>query len=225
MDSRLPTPGDEPDLDRGPERAHMVDKQLRARGIQDERVLGAMGHVPREHFLPPRRRRDAYRDRAVPLSGGQTMSQPYMVAVMTEALRPALEHRILEVGTGSGYQAAVLALLVNDVLSIERIPELAAEARRRLDDLGLVNVRVRTGDGTLGWPEEAPFHGIVVTAAAPGVPARLKAQLDPRGGRLVLPVGDRSLQQLTVVERDGDTYRQTELLACRFVPLLGEDGW
>ncbi len=206
------------------ERARMVDEQLRARGIHSEAVLRIMGEIPREHFLPPERRDQAYRDVAVPLASGQTISQPYMVAVMTEALRLRPTDRVLEIGTGSGYQAAILSRLAAEVLTVERIPSLAAEAEMRLQDMGCDNVRSLVGDGTLGWPDEAPFDGIVVTAGAPAVPSSLKQQL-AAGGRLVAPVGDRYLQQLVRVVRHDDEFNTEELLACRFVPLLGAEGW
>ena len=203
----------------------MVDRQLRARGIRSEAVLRVMGDVPRERFLPRGRSRDAYRDQALPIAQGQTISQPYMVAVMTEALDLSGNDRALEIGTGSGYQTAVLSLLAREVWSIERIPELLDQARGVLGELGAANVRLRLGDGTLGWPEEAPFDAIVVTAGSPGVPDTLKAQLAPDGGRLVIPVGDRSLQDLLKVTRTGDRFLEEKLLSCRFVPLVGAEGW
>jgi protein-L-isoaspartate(D-aspartate) O-methyltransferase len=207
------------------ERSRMVDLQLRARGIRSEAVLRVMEMVPRERFLPPGRSRDAYRDQALPIACGQTMSQPYMVAVMTEALDLSMDDRALEIGTGSGYQTAVLSHLARGVWSVERIPELLEEARKVLDGLGAGNVRLRLGDGSLGWPEEAPFDAILVTAGSPGVPDTLKGQLHPHGGRLVIPVGDRALQELVRVTREGDRFLEERLLACRFVPLLGAEGW
>jgi protein-L-isoaspartate(D-aspartate) O-methyltransferase len=203
----------------------MVESQLRPRGIDDPRVLDAMLAVPREHFLPPEAQHLAYRDGAVPLGEGQTMSQPFMVAVMTQALDPGPDDRVLEVGTGSGYQAAVLARLSAEVYSMERIPELAETARENLDRLGITNVVIRTGDGTLGWPEAAPFDRILVAAAAPKIPPALAAQLTRESGRLVAPVGDLRLQRLAIVDRIGDTYRRTDSTECRFVPLLGAGGW
>jgi protein-L-isoaspartate(D-aspartate) O-methyltransferase len=207
------------------ERSRMVDRQLRARGIQSESVLRAMGTVPRERFLPPGRASDAYRDQALPIAHGQTISQPYMVAVMTEALKLSEEDRVLEVGTGSGYQTAVLSMLAGGVWSIERIADLLEEARQVLRDMGADNVHLRVGDGTLGWPEEGPFDAILVTAGSPGVPESLKAQLSPDGGRLVIPVGDRFLQELVRLTRDGDHFREERILGCRFVPLVGAEGW
>jgi len=188
-------------------------------------VLGAMLAIPRERFLPADAARLAYKDRAVPLGEGQTISQPFMVAAMTQVLHPRSTHRVLEIGTGSGYQTAVLARLVAEVYSVERLPGLAAAARQRLDELGATNVVIRTGDGTLGWPEAAPFDRILVTAAAPEIPSALSEQLTPDGGRLVAPVGDRQLQRLTILERIGNQYRRTDSMECRFVPLLGVDGW
>lgn len=206
-------------------RAHMLREQLRRRGIGDEAVLAAMAAVPREVFLPPELKHLAYEDRAVPLGSGQTVSQPYIVAAMSEALRARPGDRILEVGTGSGYQAAVLASMDLEVYTVERLPELAEEARRRLDELGIDDVHLRVGDGTLGWPEEAPFQGVIVTAAAPEAPGPLLDQLDPEGGRLVIPVGSRDLQDLVAYERSGTEVTREVLMGCRFVPLLGEEGW
>lgn len=206
-------------------RSQMVERQLRARGIRSEAVLDVMATVPRERFLPARQRGLAYRDQALPLSKGQTVSQPYMVAVMTEALHVRQEDRVLEIGTGSGYQTAILSLLASEVFSVERIPELAAEAGGVLQELDCGNVRIRVGDGTLGWPEEAPFDSILVTAGAPHAPESLKAQLSGEGGRLVIPVGDRFIQELVRITRNGNEYESEELLACRFVPLLGAQGW
>ncbi|MGD2123268.1 MAG: protein-L-isoaspartate(D-aspartate) O-methyltransferase [Gemmatimonadota bacterium] len=207
------------------QRTDMVERQLRSRGIRSERVLEAMGTVPRERFLPAGEEHRAYRDQALPLSQGQTVSQPYMVAIMTEALELEPTDRVLEIGTGSGYQTAILSPLAAHIFSIERIPELVSGAREVLAELGFENVRVRVGDGTLGWPEEAPFDAILVTAGAPTPPEPLKAQLREDGGRLVVPVGDRYIQELLRVTRDGDDYVIEELLACRFVPLVGEEGW
>ena len=207
------------------DRSRMVDRQLRARGIRSEAVLNAMATVPRENFLPPGRSGEAYRDQALPISHGQTISQPYMVAVMTEALDLSPGARVLEIGTGSGYQTAVLAALAGVVWSIERIPGLLEEAAAVLDEMGFTNVHLRVGDGTLGWPEEGPFDAILVTAGSPGVPSALRSQLSPEGGRLVIPVGDRFIQDLVRVTRRGDAYEEERMLACRFVPLLGEEGW
>jgi protein-L-isoaspartate(D-aspartate) O-methyltransferase len=203
----------------------MVDRQLRARGIRSEAVLDIMGTVPRERFLPPGEEQRAYRDQALPLSHGQTVSQPYMVAIMTEALRLRPSDRVLEVGTGSGYQTAILSPLASEVFSIERIPQLTEKARQVLKELGCENVRLRVGDGSVGWPEAAPFDAILVTAGAPHPPETLKEQLAEDSGRLVIPVGDRYIQELVRITRNGDDYESEDLLACRFVPLMGEEGW
>jgi protein-L-isoaspartate(D-aspartate) O-methyltransferase len=202
-----------------------IDEQLVARGIADARVLEAMRRVPREAFVPIAAQSHAYADRALPIGGGQTISQPYMVAVMTEALRLTGRERVLDVGTGSGYQAAVLCELARDVISIERMPELAEAARARLAALGYTNVDVIVGDGTLGSVAHAPFDGILVAAGAPRAPEALKHQLSPDGGRLVIPVGPSEQQWLTVVTRDGDRFTESTGIGCVFVPLLGEDGW
>lgn len=204
----------------------MVQVQLRDRGIADARLLDVMGRVPREAFVPPEAASRAYFDRAMPIGQHQTISQPYMVAVMTEDLSLTGHERVLEVGTGSGYQCAILAELAEEVYSIERIPRLARDAQRLLaDELGYRNVHVRCGDGTLGWPEAGPFQAIVVTAAAPEPPPSLLEQLDPEGGRLVVPVGDRNLQRLLRMERHGTSFTTRRTTACRFVPLLGLEGW
>jgi protein-L-isoaspartate(D-aspartate) O-methyltransferase len=206
-------------------RARMVERQLRDRGIQCARVLEAMGEIPRERFLPQGMEPSAYLDQAVPLAQGQTISQPYMVAVMTEALALEETHRVLEVGTGSGYQTAILARLASQVFSIERLSALSQKAESILEELNCQNVRLQVGDGSLGWEEESPFDRILVTAGAPTVPKSLQVQLDPDGGRLVIPVGDRYIQSLLTVQRHGEEYTTEELLRCRFVPLLGGEGW
>jgi len=206
-------------------RARMVERQLRARGIRSERVLRVMGEVPREAFLPSGGEADAYADRALPLAQGQTVSQPYMVAIMTEALLLDPQDRVLEIGTGSGYQTAILCPLAARVYSVERIPELSRAAAHTLQALGCENVDLRVGDGTLGWPEEAPFDAILITAGAPRIPESLKAQLSEEGGRIVAPVGDRYIQELTRMVRTGNDFASERLLSCRFVPLVGEEGW
>jgi protein-L-isoaspartate(D-aspartate) O-methyltransferase len=204
----------------------MVASQLRGRGITDERVLEAMASVPREAFVSPIQAPWAYADEALPIEVGQTISQPYMVARMTELLSPRPGDRVLEVGTGSGYQAAVLAWLGADVVTIERHAELAAIARERLDRLGLgERVEIRVGDGSLGAPDAAPFSRIIVTAAAPSIPSSLREQLAPDGGRLVIPVGPRDRQELMLVIRDGDEWRELSDGPCVFVPLVGEEGY
>jgi protein-L-isoaspartate(D-aspartate) O-methyltransferase len=209
-------------LDRARER--MVGRQLRARGIEDEEVLRAMGRVPRELFVPEAERRRAYGDAALPIGYGQTISQPYMVAVIVEALtvRPGL--RVLDVGAGSGYQAAVLGELGAEVVAIERIPELAEQARANLAAAGFEGVEVVVGDGTLGWPERAPYDGIAVAAAAPAFPQTLYEQLRP-GGRLVVPVGGPRTQRLEVIVRSPEGPAVLHSVPCRFVPLVGEEGY
>jgi len=205
-------------------REQMVERQLRRRGIRDRRVLEVMARVPRERFVPESLRESAYEDRPMGIGCGQTISQPYMVAVMTEALRLTGPERVLEIGTGSGYQTAILAELAAEVYTVERVSELVGEARERLAELGCPNIRHHTGDGTLGWPEEAPFDRILVTAGAPVVPEALTEQLAD-GGILVIPVGDESSQDLLRLRRDGDRIRRESLLRCVFVKLIGEQGW
>ncbi len=205
------------DLDK--ERARMVDHQLRRRGITDSRVLGAMGEVPREAFVPDARKKDAYLDGALPLSHGQTISQPLMVAMSIEALRLEGDETVLEVGAGSGYQAAVLSKLANKVIAIEIIPELADSARRVLASLGIDNVEIICADGRKGWPEGAPYDGIVVAAAAEEVPSALIEQLK-EGGRLVIPVGGGSGQSLQTSRKHGGALETEELCRCVFVPLV-----
>jgi len=206
------------------ERSRMVEEDLRRRGIHDPRVLDAMAAVPRHRFVPEEERPHAYEDRALPLELGQTISQPYMVAYMTQALRVRPTDRVLEIGTGSGYQTAVLARLAAEVLTVERIGDLQGAARDVLEEIGVDNVRFRVGDGTLGWPEHAPYDRILVTAGAPTVPPALRAQLAD-GGVLVIPVGEPDLQELVAVTRAGDDYHTTALVGCRFVPLVGDEGW
>lgn len=206
-------------------RARMVAGQLRSRDIRDERVLAAMAAVPREAFVPALERTGAYLDAPLPIGGGQTISQPYIVARMTELLRIAPGERVLDIGTGSGYQAAILAELGCQVTSIERDPTLAATARDRLVRLGYGDrVTVRIGDGSVGDPAGAPWDGIVVAAGAPEVPAPLREQLG-EGRRMVIPVGGRSDQELIVVQRRGNEWIERSDGACAFVPLIGEGGW
>jgi protein-L-isoaspartate(D-aspartate) O-methyltransferase len=206
-------------------RERMVADQLVARGIRDARVLDAMRRVPREAFVPDASRALAYADRALPIGNAQTISQPYMVAVMTEALSLNATARVLDVGTGSGYQAAILGELARDVITIERWPELARTARETLASLGYQNIRVMVGDGSLGHAEEAPFDAILVAAGAPRIPAALTQQLSPDGGRLVIPIGSSDLQRLTVVTRDGERWSESVRERCVFVPLLGAGSW
>jgi len=202
----------------------MVDEQLRERGIADERVLAAMERVPRELFVPEAYRARAYDDAALPIGEGQTISQPYMVARICEALALHGGERVLDVGTGSGYQAAVLAELAGEVHTIERLASLAERARAALAAAGYERVEVHVGDGTLGLPEHAPFAAIAVAAAAPEVPPSLYAQLEP-GGRLVVPVGGRGGQELQLVVRSPEGPAVLRSVPCRFVPLVGREGF
>jgi protein-L-isoaspartate(D-aspartate) O-methyltransferase len=203
----------------------MVQRHLARRGIRDAAVLAAMGEVPREEFLPVEMREFAYRDAALPLQDGQTISQPYIVALMAEAMELTADDRVLEVGTGSGYAAAVLSRIAGFVDTVERIPELSATARGRLERLGFSNVAVHTGDGSLGWSPEGPYDAVCVSAAAPAVPQALLEQLT-RGGRLVVPIGaPGELQVLTRVRAGPDGWVREPLVEVRFVPLIGEQGW
>jgi protein-L-isoaspartate(D-aspartate) O-methyltransferase len=203
----------------------MVRLQLEARGITDGRLLEAMRKVPRHRFIPRGRNEDSYGDFPVPIGCGQTISQPYMVAFMTDALSLTGRERVLEVGTGSGYQAAVLAELSFFVYSVERMAELHAAARRIIGELGYANVRLILGDGGEGIPEEAPFDRVLVAAAAPSVPSALCDQLSDNGV-MVVPVGDyRFSQVLVIVRRIGNRFQTTESIGCRFVPLVGEGGF
>ncbi len=202
----------------------MVQTQLVARGIGDVRVLEAMGKVPRHLFVDEAMRDQAYSDYPLPIGEKQTISQPYIVALMTEALELKGHEKVLELGTGSGYQAAILAELADRVFSIERIPSLAYRANQILQKLGYKNVIIRVTDGTLGWPEEAPFDGILVTAGAPRIPQTLVDQL-ALGGRLVIPVGDRLSQELIKVNRTPDGIVKESLGGVRFVDLVGKWGW
>lgn len=205
-------------------RREMVERQLRKRGIRDERVLAAMLSVPRHEFIPPELAGEAYTDHPLPIGHGQTISQPFMVAAMAEALELSGGERVLEIGAGSGYQAAVLSLLAREVYTVEMHEDLAVESAERLRRLGYANVRVHVGDGTLGWPDQAPFEAIIVTAAAPEVPPPLVAQL-AEDGRLIVPVGTPDEQRLLRVEKHGDEFTQRALYHCRFVPLVGQYGW
>jgi protein-L-isoaspartate(D-aspartate) O-methyltransferase len=205
-------------------RQEMVETQIRKRHITDGRVLGCLECVPRHEFVPAEFRERAYEDAPLPIGDGQTISQPYIVAAMTAALRLLGDERVLEIGTGFGYQAAVLACMAREVFTVEFRAELATEAAERLARLGYENVHVHCGDGTLGLPEFAPYDAILVAAAAPSVPAPLIAQLAD-GGRLVVPVGGVESQDLRLIERSYDILRTTVLEPCRFVPLLGAYGW
>ena len=196
----------------------MVAEQIRARGVADERVLDALTRVPRDRFIPEALRNDAHGDHPVPIGHGQTISQPYIVAYMTEALRVEPRHRVLEIGTGCGYQTAVLAELAAEVFSVERIPELAARARETLDGLGYTNVQIRAGDGYEGWPEHAPYDRVLGAAAADAIPPALVDQLVD-GGILVLPVGTFH-QELRVIQKRGGRTEVLATLPVRFVPMI-----
>jgi protein-L-isoaspartate(D-aspartate) O-methyltransferase len=205
-------------------RRRMVES-LRTGGVADERVLASMAEVPRHLFVPEPYRHQAYsEDVSINIGNGQTISQPRMVALMTEAAQVGPDDRVLEIGTGSGYQAAVLAGLCRFLFTVERIPALARAAKERLDRLGLENVSVKVMDGTLGWSAQAPYDAIVVTAAAPEIPELLMAQLND-GGRLVIPVGSRETQVVWVAQRRGDRTRVNKLKNACFVPLIGRHGW
>jgi len=198
----------------------MVASQIVIRGVRDPKTLSAMRAVPRHLFVPPALMKEAYRDHPLPIGHGQTISQPYIVAFMTEALGLQGGEKVLEVGAGSGYQSAVLSRIAGRVFGIEILDPLAQEARLRMARLGYTNVEIRAGDGYLGWPEQAPFDAIMVTAAAPRVPEPLKQQLKD-GGRLILPIGDYA-QELRVVTRKGGTFEERSVLAVQFVPMTGE---
>lgn len=206
------------------QRHRMVEEQLRVRGIRDERLLAAMAKVPREEFISAEDIANTYGDYPLPIGAGQTISQPYIVAVMVEALELRPDDRVLEVGTGTGYQAAILGELSAEVWTIERHPELADKAQAILQRLGYANIHVVTGDGSLGLPQHAPFNAILVAAAAPRIPETLVAQLAD-GGRLVVPVGSRQEQQVQVVKKTGNETAVSLRDPCRFVPLVGEQGW
>jgi protein-L-isoaspartate(D-aspartate) O-methyltransferase len=205
-------------------RARMVERQLRRRGIEDERVLAAMGEVPRERFLPEKLRSRAYADSALPIAENQTISQPWIVAAVCQALELRGGERVLEVGTGSGYSACVLALLAAEVISVERHESLARDAREVLESLAVSNVEVRLGDGSRGVPERAPFEAIAVHATAPAPPLTLLEQL-AEGGRLVAPIALDGADMLTLFRRTDDGISRTEIGPCRFVPLVGEEGF
>ncbi len=206
------------------QRARMVEEQLRRRGVTDARLLEAFRKVPRHLFVPEDVQRDAYHDHPLPIGGGQTISQPYMVALMTHCLRLQGHERVLEIGAGSGYQTAVLSELALEVFAVERLAELLAQTQQRLARLGCRNVHFTTGDGSLGWPEHAPYDAILVSAAAPDVPAPLVAQL-AEGGRMVLPIGRPEAQMLTEIEKRHNTIYRKEIAHCVFVPLIGKHGW
>lgn len=205
-------------------RAKMVEEQILDRGIKDPRVLAAMKKVPRHLFVEEALQNQAYNDRPLPIGEKQTISQPYMVALMTEALELKGNERVLEIGTGSGYQTAILAELAQEVYSIERIRSLAIRARKLLYDLGYFNVEIKIFDGTLGWPEKSPFDAILVTAGSPDIPRPLYDQLS-LGGKLVIPVGNTEIQDLIRVRKTAEGMKKESLGGCRFVKLIGRYGW
>jgi len=202
----------------------MVEEQLEQRGIMDQKVLAAMRKIPRHQFVAPAMHHRAYINGALPIDCNQTISQPYMVAIMTEALKLGGGEKVLEIGTGSGYQAAVLAELGAKVFTIERMPQLATQARAKLEQSGYGNVAVISGDGTLGWPEFAPYDRIIITAGAPTIPENLLGQLND-GGIMVVPVGGKNHQTLKIIQRKGDKASSADSVGCVFVPLIGIHGW
>ncbi|MDP2913449.1 MAG: protein-L-isoaspartate(D-aspartate) O-methyltransferase [Candidatus Omnitrophota bacterium] len=206
------------------QRNRMVDEQMIGRGIRNDRVLGAFRKVPRHTFVSDEYRASAYEDFPLPIGNGQTISQPFMVALMTECLAVKEGAKVLEIGTGSGYQAAILAELAGEVYSVERIDVLADRAKETLSALGYKNFTIKVGDGTLGWQEFSPYDGIVVTAGAPKIPENLIGQLK-EGGRLVIPVGGSFGQTLVIAERAGGSVKTKEVCGCVFVPLIGKEGW
>ncbi|MBP6920805.1 MAG: protein-L-isoaspartate(D-aspartate) O-methyltransferase [Candidatus Omnitrophica bacterium] len=204
-------------------RLKMVEDQIVRRGIRDNRVLEAMRRVARDRFVPESEKKNAYNDHPLPIGASQTISQPYIVALMTETLALTGAEKVLEIGTGSGYQTAILAELAQSIYSIERIPELADNARNLLDALGYRNIHIKNADGTLGWPQEAPFDRIIITAAAPEIPGPLVDQL-AEGGRLVYPQGQYFQQELTVAHKEKNAIRIERMCGCAFVPLIGKYG-
>jgi protein-L-isoaspartate(D-aspartate) O-methyltransferase len=203
----------------------MVERQIVAKGIQDPLVIEAMKRVPRHRFVEEALWSQAYGDYPLPIGDKQTISQPFMVALMTQALELRGGEKVLEIGTGSGYQAAILSQIASRVYSVERISRLARRARQVLDEIGCTNVNIKLSDGTIGWESEAPFDGIVVTAGSPKVPSHYLEQLTI-GGRLIIPVGGRGSQVLKcIVRQSSDEFKEENLLGCRFVPLIGKDGW
>ncbi len=216
---------DESDGNAGALREKMVREQIEKRGIEDQRILNAMREVPRHRFVPEASLSNAYADRPHPIGCDQTISQPYIVALMTSCLDLKEHHTVLEIGTGSGYQAAILAHIAETVYTIERHEELADRAKNTLYDLGYENVVIRVGDGTKGWAEKQPFDREIVTAGAPDVPASLVDQLREDGGILVIPVGERTSQRLVRVRKTGGRVEKEEMGNCVFVKLVGEEGW
>ena len=207
------------------DRRQQLVKELREKGISNEALLDAIGKIPRERFVDPAFVQHAYEDTAFPIGEMQTISQPYTVAFMTEALALKRGEKVLEIGTGSGYQAAVLAEMGSRVFTIERHTSLLADARQRLDLLGYDRVLSRVGDGSRGWNEYAPFDAIIVTAGAPDVPESLTKQLNASGGRMIIPVGNQEMQRMYLIRRNGDDLTGEELPEFKFVPLIGKEGW
>jgi protein-L-isoaspartate(D-aspartate) O-methyltransferase len=205
-------------------RDRMVEEQIKDRGIRQPRLLEAFRRVPRHFFVPADLQEQAYTDHPLPIGSGQTISQPYIVALMTERLHLQGHERVLEIGAGSGYQTAILAEMALEVFSVERVPELLSAASDRLARLGYLNIHLTHGNGSLGWPAHAPYEAVVVTAAAPEVPEPLLSQLAD-GGRMVIPIGPPEGQMLVVVEKRGGLVRREDIATCVFVPLVGEYGW
>jgi protein-L-isoaspartate(D-aspartate) O-methyltransferase len=205
-------------------RDQMVEEHIRDRGIRQQRLLDAFRRVPRHLFVPAEFQEQAYTDHPLPIGAGQTISQPYIVALMTERLHLQGHERVLEIGAGSGYQTAILAEMALEIFSVERVPELLSAASDRLARLGYLNIHLTHGNGSLGWPEHAPYEAIVVTAAAPDVPEPLLSQL-AEGGRMVIPIGPAEGQMLVAVEKRGGLMRRRDIASCVFVPLLGTYGW
>jgi len=202
----------------------MVERQIIGAGVKDTRVIEAMRKVPRHMFVNDEHKDSAYGDYPLPIGEDQTISQPYMVASMTECLALKGNEKVLEIGAGSGYQAAILAELAKEVFTVERIDKLASKAEKVLQELGYQNIKVKIGDGTMGWEEFSPYDGVIVTAGAPGVPEPLFKQLK-ESGRLVIPIGDKLVQTLTIVRKVKGNPKETRLFGCMFVPLVGEYGW
>ncbi len=202
----------------------MLNIQLKNQGIKDERVLKAFQKVPRHKFVRAEDIENAYEDGPLPIGYGQTISQPFIVALMTEALEIDENDKVLEIGTGSGYQTAILAELAREVYSVEKVPQLADEAGQRLKKLGYINIHIKVGDGTKGWLENSPYNAVIVTAASPQIPLSLWEQL-AHEGRMVIPVGDMFIQDLLLLKKTEKGRTKISLGACRFVPLLGEEGW
>jgi len=206
------------------QRALMVKEQIARRGIKDSNVLNAMMKVPRHLFVPPYKQHMSYDDCPLPIGEGQTISQPYMVAVMTEYLELNKNSKVLEIGTGSGYQTAILAEIAKEVYTIERIESLSLKAKKILEKLGYKNIFFKIDDGSIGWEEKSPFDAIIVTAAAPEVPESLKKQIAD-SGTMVIPVGTRFTQSLKIIKRKGAAFLEQEAFLCAFVPLIGQEGW